>query len=245
MKLLKKKLAVVTGGTGGIGKSIIKTLVKHGAKVIFTFLSSEKISKELELEFSGSAIGYKVDLSNLNSSKDFIRDVCKKNGNIDILVNNAGIIRDSILIRMSEDKWIDVIKTNLYSVFNITKYTIYYSMIKQKKGNIINMSSIVGITGNYGQSNYAASKAGIIGFTKSVAKEFGKINIRCNAIAPGYILTNMNNHFNNYIKKKWIENIPLNRPGYVQEVANCVLFLASDLSSYVTGSVLNVSGGLV
>ncbi|WP_185878177.1 3-oxoacyl-ACP reductase FabG [Blattabacterium cuenoti] len=245
MKLLEKKIIIVTGGSGDIGKSIIKKFVKHGAMVIFTFFSSMKNAKNIEKKLQGKAIGYKVDLSNNNSSKEFIKTIVKKYEYIDILINNAGIVKDSFLIRMSDDNWNDVIKTNLYSIFNITKHIIYYSMIKRKSGNIINMSSIVGIIGNSGQSNYAASKAGIIGFTKSIAKEFGKKNIRCNAIAPGYIYTKMNSHLKNDIKSNWIKNIPLGRPGTVEEVANCALFLASNLSSYITGSVINVNGGMI
>ncbi|WP_185873275.1 3-oxoacyl-ACP reductase FabG [Blattabacterium cuenoti] len=245
MQLLKKKIIIVTGGSGDIGQSIVKKFVKHGAIVIFTFFSSKKNAKNLEKKLKGMAIGYKVNLSNSNSSKEFIKTIIKKYEFVDILVNNVGIVRDSFLIRMSDDNWNDVIKTNLYSIFNITKYVIYYSMIKRKSGNIINMSSIVGITGNSGQSNYAASKAGIIGFTKSIAKEFGKKNIRCNVIAPGYIHTKMNYNLKENIKNNWIKKIPLGRPGTVEEVSNCILFLASDLSSYITGSVINVNGGLI
>ncbi|WP_185868480.1 3-oxoacyl-ACP reductase FabG [Blattabacterium cuenoti] len=244
MKLLNNKLAIVTGGTGDIGESIVKTFVKHGATVIFTFFSSEKKANQLEIDTNQYAISYKKDLSNIDSAKTLIHDVIEKYGNLDILVNNTGIIQDNLLIKMSEKEWDKVIKTNLYSVFNMTKYSIF-PMIKQKRGNIINISSIIGLTGNIGQSNYAASKAGIIGFTKSISREFGKKNIRCNAISPGYISTKMNTHLTDQIKKEWIRHIPLGKPGIPQDVANCVLFLASNLSSYITGSVFNVNGGII
>ncbi|WP_185858494.1 3-oxoacyl-[acyl-carrier-protein] reductase [Blattabacterium cuenoti] len=244
MKLLNGKIAIVTGGSGDIGRSIVKTFYKHGANIIFTFFSSEKEAKQLAFELKSSVEAYQIDLSNLSSSENLVKKVIKKYGSIDILVNNAGIIKDNFLLKISKEDWDSVIKTNLYSVFNLTKYAIY-PMIKQKKGSIINMSSVIGITGNIGQSNYAASKAGIIGFTKSIARELGKKNIRCNAIAPGYITTKLNSHLQSKIKKNWIKNIPLKRPGTPQDIANCTLFLASDLSNYITGSVLNVNGGLI
>ncbi|AWU43530.1 3-oxoacyl-[acyl-carrier-protein] reductase [Blattabacterium sp. (Cryptocercus kyebangensis)] len=244
MKLLNGKIAIVTGGSGDIGKSIVKTFVKNGAKVIFTFFSSKKNAQKLSYELGDSVISYEIDLKNLNSSKNLVKKVVEKFGCIDILVNNAGIIKDNFLFRMSEKDWDQVIRTNIYSIFNITKYVIF-PMIKQKNGSIINMSSVIGITGNSGQSNYSASKAGIIGFTKSIAKELGKKNIRCNVIAPGYISTKMNSHIQSKIKENWINKIPLNRPGSPQDVANCSLFLASDLSNYITGSVFNVNGGMI
>ncbi|WP_185871616.1 beta-ketoacyl-ACP reductase [Blattabacterium cuenoti] len=244
MKLLNGKIAVVTGGSGDIGKSIVKTFVQHGANVIFTFFSSKKEAKKLEFEFKDLVEAYKIDLSDFNSSENLVKKVIKKYGSLDILVNNAGIIKDNFLLKISKSDWDNVIKTNLYSIFNLTKHAIY-PMMKQKKGSIINMSSVVGLTGNIGQSNYAASKAGIIGFTKSVARELGKKNIRCNAIAPGYIITKINSHFIPRIKENWIKNIPLKRPGYPQDIANSTLFLASDLSNYITGIVLNVNGGLI
>ncbi|WP_113738091.1 beta-ketoacyl-ACP reductase [Blattabacterium clevelandi] len=244
MKLLNGKIAIVTGGSGDIGKSIVKTFVKNGAKVIFTFFSSNKNAKKLSDELGDSVVSYKIDLKNLNSSKELVKKVIEKFGVIDILVNNAGIIKDNFLFRMSETDWDQVIRTNIYSIFNLTKYVIF-PMIKQKNGSIINMSSIIGITGNSGQSNYSASKAGIIGFTKSISKELGKKNIRCNVIAPGYISTKMNSHIQLKIKKNWINKISLKRPGIPQDVANCSLFLASDLSNYITGSVFNVNGGMI
>ncbi|WP_185859277.1 3-oxoacyl-[acyl-carrier-protein] reductase [Blattabacterium cuenoti] len=244
MKLLNGKIAIVTGGSGDIGKSIVKTFARHGANVIFTFYSSIKEAKKLVLELKESVEAYQIDLSDFNSSEYLVEKVIKKYGRIDILVNNAGVIKDNFLLKISKEDWDYVIKTNLYSVFNLTKYAIY-PMMKQKKGSIINMSSVIGLTGNIGQSNYAASKAGIIGFTKSIARELGKKNIRCNAIAPGYIDTKMNSYFRSKIKENWIKNIPLKRPGTPQDIANCTLFLASDLSNYITGSVLNVNGGLI
>ncbi|BBA17484.1 3-oxoacyl-[acyl-carrier-protein] reductase [Blattabacterium cuenoti] len=244
MKLLNGKIAVVTGGSGDIGRSIIKTFVKHGAHVIFTFFSSKNEAKKIEFEFQNIVEAYKIDLSDFNSSENLVKKVIKKYGRLDILVNNAGIIRDNFLLKISKKDWDYVLKTNLYSIFNLTKHAIH-PMMKQKKGSIINMSSVVGLTGNIGQSNYAASKAGIIGFTKSIARELGKKNIRCNAIAPGYIVTKMNSHFRSKIKENWIKNIPLKRPGTPQEIANSTLFLASDLSDYITGAVLNVNGGLI
>ncbi|WP_185856025.1 beta-ketoacyl-ACP reductase [Blattabacterium cuenoti] len=245
MKLLNGKIAIVTGGSGDIGRSIVKTFVKHGAHVIFTFFYSKKNAQELSNELGNSVEAHKIDLTDFNSSKNFVKQVFEKFGCIDILVNNAGIIRDNLLLRMSEIDWDYVIRTNVYSIFYLTKYVIKFSMMKQKNGSIINMSSVIGVIGNSGQSNYAASKAGIIGFTKSIAKEFGKKNIRCNVIAPGYIFTRMNSHFQSKIKENWIQSIPLKRPGIPQDVANCSLFLASDLSNYITGEVLNVNGGLI
>ncbi|AER40832.1 MAG: 3-oxoacyl-[acyl-carrier-protein] reductase [Flavobacteriales bacterium] len=244
MKLLNGKIAIVTGGSGDIGKYIVRTFVQHGAYVIFTFFSSKNNAIKLSYELKNSVSYYEIDLKNLDSSKIFVKKITDKFGRIDILVNNAGIIRDNFLLKMSEKDWDEVIRTNIYSVFNLTKYVIF-PMIKQKNGSIINMSSVVGITGNIGQSNYAASKAGIIGFTKSIAKELGKKNIRCNVIAPGYISTQMNSHFQFKIKEEWIKKIPLRRAGHPQDVANCSLFLASDLSNYITGSVFNVNGGMI
>ncbi|WP_185878413.1 3-oxoacyl-[acyl-carrier-protein] reductase [Blattabacterium cuenoti] len=244
MKLLNGKIAIVTGGSGDIGQSIVKTFVKHGAYVIFTYFLSKKNAKKLVKELENSVEAYEIDLKDLNSSKTFVQKILEKFGSIDILVNNAGIIKDNFLFRMSEKNWDTVIRTNIYSIFNLTKYVIF-PMIKQKNGSIINMSSVIGITGNSGQANYATSKAGIIGFTKSIAKELGRKNIRCNAIAPGYISTKMNSYFSTKTKENWINNIPLKRPGIPQDIANCALFLASDLSNYITGSVLNVNGGLI
>ncbi|WP_185871059.1 3-oxoacyl-[acyl-carrier-protein] reductase [Blattabacterium cuenoti] len=244
MKLLNRKVAIVTGGSGDIGKSIIETFVQHGANVIFTFLSSENEAKKLSTKFSNFVESYKIDLSDFNSSENLVKYVIKKYGSIDILVNNAGIIKDNFLLRTSKEDWEKVIKTNLFSVFNLTKHVVF-PMMKQKKGSIINMSSVIGLIGNIGQASYAASKAGIIGFTKSIARELGKKNIRCNAVAPGYIYTKMNFHLQSKMKESWIRNIPLKRPGMPQDVANCSLFLASDLSDYITGAVLNVNGGLI
>ncbi|WP_185882392.1 3-oxoacyl-ACP reductase FabG [Blattabacterium cuenoti] len=245
MKLLNGKIAIVTGGSGDIGSSIVKTFVQHGAFVIFTFLSSKQKADKLsfELKLKNFVESYHIDLKNIDATKLLIEKTIEKYRRLDILVNNAGIIKDNFLLRMSEHNWDKVIKTNIYSMFNLTKYAII-PMIKQRKGNIINMSSVIGCTGNSGQSNYSTSKAGIIGFTKSIAKELGSKNIRCNAIAPGYIYTKMNEHLPNTIKTNFINHIPLNRAGTPQDIANSSLFLASELSDYITGSVLHVNGGL-
>ncbi|WP_185882904.1 3-oxoacyl-ACP reductase FabG [Blattabacterium cuenoti] len=245
MKLLDNKISIVTGGSGDIGKSIVETFVKHGSYVIFTFFSSKKKAKVLEYNLKHHAESYNIDLSkNETSSKQLVEYVIHKYGKLDILVNNAGTTKDNYLIKISEKDWDYIMKINLYSIFHLTKYAIY-PMIKQKKGSIINMSSIVGLIGNIGQSHYAASKAGIIGFTKSIAKEFGTRNIRCNTIAPGYISTNMSLHLKKKIQENWINKIPLKRAGSPQDIANCALFLASDLSDYITGSTLNVNGGII
>ncbi|WGH26357.1 MAG: beta-ketoacyl-ACP reductase [Candidatus Bostrichicola ureolyticus] len=243
MKLLEGKVAIITGGTRGIGNAIVKLFCQHGAIVIFTFINSTKLAKNIEKEFSKYSIikGYKVDAVDLQASKEFSNKIYKEFGKIDIIINNAGIIRDNLLLRMSKEDWDKVIETNLSSVFNFTK-SVIIPMIKQRNGSIINMSSIIGINGNVGQANYAASKAGIIGFTKSIAKELGAINIRCNAIAPGFINTEMNASLLN--DKKIKNYIYLKKIGKPIDVANCCLFLASDLSSYVTGEVLNVNGGM-
>ncbi|WP_185872730.1 beta-ketoacyl-ACP reductase [Blattabacterium cuenoti] len=245
MKLLDGKIAIVTGGSGDIGASIVKTFVKHGAFVIFTFLSSKEKAEKLSIELKLTTFceSYQIDLKDIDATKFFIQRTIEKYGRLDILVNNAGIIKDNFLLRMSKHNWDKVIKTNLYSIFNLTKYAIM-PMIKQKKGNIINMSSIIGFTGNSGQSNYSTSKAGIIGFTKSIAKELGTKNIRCNAISPGYIYTKMNDNLPQTIKENFMRNIPLKRAGTPQDIANSSLFLASELSDYITGSVLHVNGGL-
>ncbi|WP_185861240.1 3-oxoacyl-[acyl-carrier-protein] reductase [Blattabacterium cuenoti] len=244
MKLLNGKIAIVTGGSGDIGQSIVKTFVQHGANVIFTFFSSKKKAQELELKYKNFVEAYEIDLSDFQSSKNLVQKVIKKYGTLDILVNNAGIIKDNFLLKISKNDWDNVIKTNLYSIFNLTKHAIH-PMMKKKKGSIINMSSVVGLTGNIGQSNYAASKAGIIGFTKSISRELGKRNIRCNVIAPGYIITKMNSHLKSQVQENWIKNIPLKRAGTPEDIANSTLFLASDLSNYITGCVLNVNGGLI
>jgi 3-oxoacyl-[acyl-carrier protein] reductase len=247
MKLLENKIAIVTGASRGIGEAIALKLATHGAHVAFTYVSSEEKAKALEDRLKRLGVRAKAYRSNAGvfaESEAFVNDVVKEFGTIDICVNNAGISKDNLLLRLTPDQWDDVINVNLKSVFNVTKQVIR-PMMKAKSGSIINMSSIIGIGGNAGQSSYAASKAGIIGFTKSIAKELGSRNIRCNAIAPGFIETDMTH----YLKdgdgaKKFLEDIPLGRFGKAEEIAETTLFLASDMSSYITGQVISVCGGL-
>ena len=246
MKLLSGKIAIVTGASRGIGRAIAKKLAEEGAVVAFTFLSSVEKSKELEKELSALGVkakGFQSDAANAKACEDLVTAVVAEFGTVDILVNNAGITRDNLLMRMTEAQWDEVINANLKSVFNLTK-AIQRPMLKAKKGSIINMTSVVGIEGNAGQSNYAASKAGIIGFTKSVAQELGSRNIRSNAVAPGFIETEMTAALDPKIKEGWIEDIPLRRTGTVEDVANLVAFLASDNSSYITGQVISICGGM-
>lgn len=245
-KLLEGKTALVTGGARGIGKAIAITFAQHGANVAFSDLAYDDNAKALEKELTAlnvKAKGYASDASKLEDAEELIKNIADEFGQIDILVNNAGITRDTLLMRMTEEYWDDVIRINLKSVFNMTK-AIQRIMLKQRSGSIINMSSVVGIGGNAGQSNYAASKAGMIGFTKSVAQELGSRNVRCNAIAPGFIETEMTAKLPADVKKEWIEKIPLKRSGQSEDVANLALFLASDLSEYITGQVITVCGGM-
>lgn len=244
MDLLADKIALVTGGSRGIGAGIVKALVAQGAKVAFTYRSSSDQADALirELDVPEDRIkAYQSDASEMVAAEALVKQVLEDFGTIHILVNNAGITRDNLLLRMSEENWDDVIKNNLTSVFNLTKQAIR-PMMRNRWGSIINLSSVVGRMGNAGQANYAASKAGIIGFTKSVAKEMGSRNIRCNAVAPGFIETEMTGELAN--KDDYLRNIPLNRFGSVEEVAQVVAFLASDLSGYVNGQVINVCGGM-
>lgn len=246
-KLLSGKTALVTGASKGIGRGIALKLAEAGANVAFTYLSSVEKGQALEAElqkFMVKAKGYRSDAADFKAADDLINEVVKDFGTVDIVVNNAGITRDGLLMRMSEEQFNEVIKTNLNSVFNITK-AAQRPMLKQRSGSIINISSVVGVKGNAGQANYAASKAGIIGFTKSVALELGSRNIRCNAIAPGFIETEMTEVLNQETVKQWREAIPLKRGGSPEDVANCVLFLASGLSAYITGQVINVDGGML
>ena len=246
MKLLEGKTALVTGGARGIGKAIAAAFAQQGANVAFSDLKYDEAAQELEKElqaFGIKAKGYASDASNLAESEKLAEEVVGEFGRIDILVNNAGITRDTLLMRMTEDQWDLVIKVNLKSVFNLTKAVQKY-MLKQRSGSIINMSSVVGLGGNAGQANYAASKAGMIGFTKSVAQELGPRSIRCNAIAPGFIETDMTAGLPEEVKKGWAEKIPLRRAGTPEDVANICIFLGSDLSSYVTGQVIPVCGGM-
>jgi 3-oxoacyl-[acyl-carrier protein] reductase len=247
MKLLENKIALVTGASRGIGRGVALKFAEHGATVCFTYLSSESKAKELEEElkaFGVNAKAYKSDAADFNASEQLINDIVAEFGTIHVVVNNAGITKDNLLMRITEEAWDDVINTNLKSVFNITK-AVQRTMLKQKSGSIINMSSVVGVNGNAGQSNYAASKAGINGFTKSIAKELGSRNIRCNAIAPGFIETEMTAALDEKSLQEWRNNIPLKRGGSPDDVANVALFLASDMSSYVTGQVINVCGGML
>jgi 3-oxoacyl-[acyl-carrier protein] reductase len=246
-RLLEDKVVLVTGGSRGIGKGIVKTLAEHGAHIAFTYVSSEQAALELEKEINSIGVkckSYKSDAGDFSQSENLINEVVKDFGKLDVLINNAGITKDTLLLRMTEEQWDEVIKSNLKSVFNLTKAAVKV-MLKNKGGSIINMSSVVGVKGNAGQANYAASKAGIIGFTKSVALEYGSKNIRCNAIAPGFIETEMTGKLSEDVIKQWRENIPLKRGGTPEDVANVCLFLASDLSSYITGQCLNVCGGML
>ena len=247
MKLLQSKNIVITGASRGIGKGIAKVFASHGANIAFTFLSSEEKAKELELELlndNNQIKGYKSDASNYDSSQKLVNNILSDFESIDVLVNNAGITKDNLLMRMSESDFNTVVKINTNSVFNMTK-AVLKPMLKQRHGSIINMSSVVGVKGNAGQSNYSASKSAIIGFTKSIALELGSRNIRCNAIAPGFIETEMTDALGEDKINEWRNNIPLKRGGTPEDVANTSLFLASDLSTYITGQVINVCGGML
>ncbi|MDF1672324.1 MAG: 3-oxoacyl-[acyl-carrier-protein] reductase [Vicingaceae bacterium] len=246
MKLLEGKVAIITGATRGIGKGVAEVFAKNGANIAFTYVSSDEKAKAFEAELNGMGIkakGYKSNAAEYVAAEKFINDVVQEFGQIDAIVNNAGITRDGLLMRMSEENWDDVMNVNLKSVFNITKCALK-TLLKQRSGSIINMSSVVGIEGNPGQSNYAASKAGVIGFTKSIAQELGSRNIRCNAVCPGFIETEMTADLDEAVKAKWMEDIPLKRGGTPEDVANACLYLASDLSTYVSGQTLNVCGGM-
>lgn len=247
MGLLDGKIAIITGASRGIGKAIAETFIAQGATVAFTYLSSDEKAKALEAELSangGRAKGFKSNAADFNSAQELADAVVAEFGTIDILVNNAGITKDNLLMRMSEEQWDEVMNTNLKSAFNLTK-AVLKPMLKAKKGSIINMSSVVGVSGNAGQANYAASKAGMIGFTKSVAQELGSRNIRCNAIAPGFIETEMTAALDEAVVQGWRDGIPLKRGGKPEDVANTTVFLASDLSAYVTGQTINVCGGML
>lgn len=248
MKLLENKVAIVTGGSRGIGESIVRKFVEQGANVAFTYRSSAEKANALAEELSAAGgvkvLAYQSDAGSFDDCAELVKNVTADFGKqIDVVVNNAGITQDNLLLRMSEEQWDTVIDVNLKSIFNMTK-NILRTMLKQRSGSIINITSVVGIGGNAGQSNYAASKAGIIGFTKSVAKEVGSRSIRCNSIAPGFIQTEMTEVLNEEVKAGLLGRIALNRLGQGEEIANACLYLASDLSSYVTAQTLVVDGGM-
>ena len=247
MGLLEGKVAIVTGASRGIGRAIAMKFAQNGATVAFTYLSSEEKARQLEEELvalGGKAKGFKSDASNFAASEQLVNDVVAQFGAVDIVVNNAGITRDNLLMRMTEQQFDEVISTNLKSIFNLTKAVIK-PMLKARSGSIINMSSVVGVKGNAGQANYAASKAGLIGFTKSIAAELGSRNIRCNAIAPGFIETEMTEVLDPAVVEQWRNAIPLKRGGKPEDVANATVFLASDMSAYITGQTLHVCGGML
>jgi 3-oxoacyl-[acyl-carrier protein] reductase len=244
MKLLENKVALITGASRGIGEAIALKFAEHGAHVAFTYLSSEERAKSLEEKLAANGIrakAYKSDAGQYPAAEALTADVIKEFGTIDVCVNNAGISRDNLLLRLTPEQWDEVMAANLKSVYNLTRQVIK-PMMKARKGSIINMSSVVGIMGNAGQSAYAASKAGIIGFTKSIAQELGSRNIRCNAIAPGFIETDMTHYLKDGGGEQWFSQIPLARFGKPEEMADVALFLASDMSAYVTGQVLAADG---
>ncbi len=246
MNLLTGKTALITGASRGIGRAIALTFAGEGASIAFTDLRRDDAMQNLEHELNNMGVtarGYASDASSFSDCDQLVNAVLQDFGKIDILINNAGIARDNLLMRMSETDWDMVLAVNLKSVFNMTK-AIQRPMLKQRSGSIINMSSIVGLRGNGGQSNYSASKAGMVGFTKSIALELGSRNIRCNAIAPGYIESEMTEKLPAEVQENWLKSIPLHRSGKTTDVANVALFLASDLSDYVTGQVIQVCGGL-
>lgn len=246
MGLLEGKVALITGAARGIGKSIAMAFAREGAQVAFTDIAVNDAFKATEHELQAQGVkarGYASDASDFAASEKVVEEVVKDFGRIDVLVNNAGITRDTLLMRMTEDQWDLVLKVNLKSAFCMTK-AVQKPMLKQRSGSIINMSSVVGVSGNAGQANYSASKAGMIGFTKSIAKELGSRNIRSNAIAPGFIITDMTAQLPEEVRKGWEAQIPLRRGGTPDDVAKVAIFLASDLSSYVSGQVINVCGGM-
>lgn len=245
-KKLIGSTALITGGTRGIGKAIALKMAESGADIAFTYLSSDEAAAKLKEDCEAlgvKAMGFKCNGADFLATEKMVQDVLNQYGKIDVLVNNAGITRDNLLLRMSEMQWDEVMTSNLKSVYNITKHVVR-EMLLNRKGSIINMTSVVGIAGNPGQANYAASKAGIIGFSKSIAAEIGSRQVRCNAIAPGFIQTDMTQNLNETQQKALLQSIPLQRLGKVEEVANLALFLASDDSSYITGQVISVCGGM-
>jgi 3-oxoacyl-[acyl-carrier protein] reductase len=246
MKLLAGKTALITGASRGIGEGIARKFAEQGANVAFTYARSSEKALALAAELSALGVtvkAYQSDAADYTAAEQLTEQVVQDFGRIDVLVNNAGVTKDNLLLRMSESEWDTVVDTNLKSVFNLTKQ-VSRVMLKQRSGSIINLSSIVGMKGQAGQSNYAASKAGIIGFSKSVADELGTRSIRCNVIAPGFIQTDMTDALGETLKAEYLKSIPMKRLGTAEEVANAALFLASDLSSYVSGQVLSVCGGM-
>ncbi len=246
MKLLENKIALVTGGSRGIGQAIVEAFCEQGATVLFTYRSSAEKAKAFEEAMKSKNFtvkGYQSDASSYEQSEQLIKDILNEFKQLDILVNNAGITKDNLIMRMTEEQWDQVIETNLKSVYNLSKQVVR-PMMKQRAGSIINLTSIVGMKGQAGQTNYSASKAGIIGFTKSMADELGSRNVRCNAIAPGFIQTEMTDELPEETKKDYLSQIPMNRFGQPSEIASAAVFLASEMSSYVTGQVLSVCGGL-
>lgn len=246
MKLLEGKTALVTGASRGIGKAIALAFAKEGANVAFTDLRYDELAQQTEKEIAALGVKAKAYASNAASFAETdktVNEIVAEFGRIDILVNNAGITKDTLLMRMTEEQWDAVINVNLKSVFNFTK-AVQSTMLKQKSGSIINMSSVVGVSGNAGQANYSASKAGIIGFTKSVAKELGSRNIRSNAIAPGFIITEMTEKLPEEVRNEWAAKIPLKRGGTPEDIADVCVFLGSDMSRYVTGQTIHVCGGM-
>ncbi len=247
MNLLQGKTAIITGATRGIGKGIAQIFAKNGANVAFTYSSSVEAATALEKELNDLGVkakGYQSNAANYDQAQDLVKDVLETFNSIDILVNNAGITKDNLLMRMSEEDFDKVVEVNLKSVFNMTK-AVQRTLLKQRSGSIINMSSVVGVKGNAGQANYAASKAGIIGFSKSIALELGSRNIRSNVVAPGFIETEMTAKLDEKVVDGWRNAIPLKRGGTPEDIANACLYLASDLSTYVTGQVLHVDGGML
>jgi len=247
MKLLTGKTALITGASKGIGRAVALKFAEHGANVAFTYLSSVEQGEALEKELSAREVkakGYRSDAADFSAAEALISNVVNDFGALDVLVNNAGITKDMLLLRMNEEIWDEVIRVNLKSVYNTVK-AVARTFMKQRNGVIINMSSVVGIKGNAGQGNYAASKAGIIGFTKSIALELGSRNIRCNAIAPGFIETEMTEKLDPKTVQSWREAIPLQRGGTPEDVADCAVFLASDMAAYITGQVIQVDGGML
>ena len=246
MKLLEGKTVLVTGGSRGIGAAMAKKCAEHGADICFTYLSSEDKAKAVQDEIKSMGVDchiFKSDAADFAQAEELVKNVLEAKGRIDVLVNNAGITRDTLMLRMSEEQWDQVMAVNLKSVFNLTRHALR-TMMKQREGSIINVSSVVGVFGNAGQANYAASKAGIIGFSKSIAKEVGSRNIRCNVLAPGFIGTDMTDQLDEKTKADFLANIPLKRLATPEEVADATVWLGSSMSSYVTGQVISVCGGL-